>query len=174
MKGTVAVCLKEMVQKRGGRTAWEQVLAGAGYEPSQLFTMGEDVPDERCTALMGAAQQVLGLDGQGILDAFAHYWMCDFGPRVYVAFYDGKKNAKEFLLAMDNVHIVVTNTMTNARPPRFRCELPDERTMIMHYASPRGMVDLMIAFIKGVGAYYKEALQITKLGPDRVQIVFGG
>jgi hypothetical protein len=172
MKGTVAVCLKETIVKRAGASGWQAVLAGAGFPPETIFTMGEDVEDARITALMGAACTVLGLSQQAMFDAFAEYWMVEYGPRIYIAFYDGKRNAREFLETMDNVHIVVMNAMTHAKPPRFRCEWVADDTMIMHYASHRGLIDLMVSFIKGVAKYYREDLSVTKLGPDRVQIVF--
>jgi hypothetical protein len=172
MKGTVVVCLKEMVQKRGSREHWERVLREAGYDRNELFTMNEDVPDDRVTELMGATCKVMGWELQRTFDEFAEYWMCDYGPRIYIAFYDGKATAREFLATMDNVHIVVTNSMANARPPRFTYEWPNPHTMVMHYDSQRGLVDLMISFIKGVGKYYKEPLEITTLTPSTVQIVF--
>jgi hypothetical protein len=172
MKGTVVVCLKEMVHKRAGREAWERILTTAGFAANELFTMNEDVADDRVTALMGATCKVLGWDQQRTFDEFGEYWMVDYGPRIYIAFYDGKKNSREFLLTMDNVHIVVTNSMANARPPRFTYDMVDAKTMVMTYDSPRGMLDLMISFIKGVGKYYKENLQITKLPANKVQIVF--
>lgn len=172
MKGTVAVCLKETIHKKGGARTWNEVLAGAGIAPDTIFTMAEDVPDESIVALMESSARVMGWTLQQTFDEFAEYWMLEYGPRVYVAFFDGKKSAREFLETMDNVHIVVTNTMPNARPPRFRYEYVGERTMIMHYSSHRGMIDVMTAFIRGVGKYYKEDLKITKLGSDRVQIDF--
>jgi hypothetical protein len=172
MKGTVAVCLKETIQKKGRSGAWNEVLQGANFAPDTIFTMGEDVPDAGIVALMESSARVMGWTLQQTFDEFAEYWMVEYGPRVYVAFFDGKKNAREFLETMDNVHIVVTNTMPNARPPRFRYEYVGERTMIMHYSSHRGMIDVMTAFIRGVGIYYKEDLRITKLSADKVQIDF--
>jgi hypothetical protein len=161
-----------MVQKRYGRDKWEAILEGAGFPKFQLFTTTGDLPDQRITDLMASSCRVLGHHLQRVFDEFAEYWMCDFGPKVYIAFYDGKKNAKEFLLTMDNVHIVVTNAMANAAPPRFTCEWKNPKTLIMNYDSKRGLIDLMVSFIKGVGKYYKEDLKITKLGADKVEVVF--
>jgi hypothetical protein len=42
----------------------------------------------------------------------------------------------------------------------------------MTYNSRRGLIDIMIGLIKGVGKYYKENLKVTKLGPDKVEIKF--
>ncbi len=172
MKGTVAVCLKETVIKKGGEKAWEEILTKAGFGPETLFTMGEDVPDGSIVSLMESCSKVMGWSMQDTFDEFGEYWMLEYGPRVYVAFFDGKRSSREFLETMDNVHVVVTNTMSNARPPRFRHEYVNDSTMIMHYASHRGMIDVMVGFIRGVGKYYKEELKITKLGPEKVQIEF--
>lgn len=42
----------------------------------------------------------------------------------------------------------------------------------MEYKSHRNLIDFMIGLIKGVGKYYHEELQITKLAANRVRIVF--
>jgi len=42
----------------------------------------------------------------------------------------------------------------------------------MKYISKRGLIDFMVGLIKGVGKYYREDLKVTKLGNDRVKIVF--
>jgi hypothetical protein len=46
------------------------------------------------------------------------------------------------------------------------------KTLIMHYKSHRGLIDFMVGLIKGVGKYFKENLQVRKLGDKRVEIVF--
>ena len=80
--------------------------------------------------------------------------------------------AQDFLLDMDNVHVQMTRVMENARPPRFRYEWQDDKTLIMHYQSHRGMVDFLVGLARGVGQYYNQDLRVTKLGSDKVRIIF--
>jgi hypothetical protein len=68
--------------------------------------------------------------------------------------------------------VAMTKSVPNASPPRFEYQWTDARTLVMIYRSERGLVDLVVGLAKGVGTYYGEPLEVTKLGPDRVQIVF--
>jgi hypothetical protein len=107
-----------------------------------------------------------------VADAFGDYWVNEYSQRIYRVYYDGCKMAKEFLLKMDSVHVASTRNMPNAHPPRFEYEWKDDKTLIMHYKSPRGLIDFMVGLIKGVAKYYKEDLKITELDDKRVEIVF--
>ena len=80
--------------------------------------------------------------------------------------------AKDFLLKMDKAHFDSTKMLEGARPPRFDYEWVGPKTLIMHYKSQRGLIDIMVGLIKGVGKYFKENLQVRKLDDKRVEIVF--
>ncbi len=86
--------------------------------------------------------------------------------------YNGKLRSKELLLKMDSVHDSVTKNIQNAHPPRFEYEWKDSRTMIMRYKSNRGLIDILLGLVKGVGKYYKEDLKVTKLSNDKLQVIF--
>jgi hypothetical protein len=105
-------------------------------------------------------------------DAFGDYWSTVYAPKIYGAFYDTAKSAREFLLKMDDVHTIMTSTVSDAHPPRFEYEWKDDKTLIMKYKSRRGLIDFVVGLAKGVGKYYKEDLNATKLGDDRVKITF--
>jgi hypothetical protein len=105
-------------------------------------------------------------------DAFGDYWVNVFSQKIYKSYYVKHKNARNFLLDMDNVHVIMTKTMANAKPPRFTYEWMDKNTLIMNYRSVRGLIDFLVGLIKGVGKYYKEDLQVTKIGANKVRIIF--
>ncbi|MCP4721028.1 MAG: hypothetical protein GY860_16360 [Desulfobacteraceae bacterium] len=75
-------------------------------------------------------------------------------------------------MAMDALHVSLTKTIKNAKPPRFEYEWQRENTLIMHYKSHRGLIDFAVGLVKGVGIFYHESLQLKKLGINRIQIVF--
>ena len=116
--------------------------------------------------------ETLNLSREQVADAFGDYWVNDYSQKVYGHLYKIHKNAKDFLMAMDKVHYDLTKKMENARPPRFEYEQIDDKTLIMHYKSQRGMIDFMIGLIKGVGKFYNENLEVEKLSEDKVKIVF--
>jgi hypothetical protein len=62
--------------------------------------------------------------------------------------------------------------MKNAHPPRFDYTWKNEKTLIMHYKSQRGLIDFAVGLIKGVGKFYHENLRVAKVGSDQIEIVF--
>ncbi len=115
---------------------------------------------------------VLGISQEQVFDAFGEYWMCSYAPQIYSVYYRNVNSAKDFLLNMDKVHCDTTKSLKDATPPRFEYEWRDEKTLVMKYKSERGLIDLMVSLIKGVGKYFKEDLKIRKLGNDKVEVVF--
>jgi hypothetical protein len=59
-----------------------------------------------------------------------------------------------------------------AHPPRFDYDWKNEKTLVITYKSPRGLVDFLIGLIHGVGKYFHEELMTTKLSADKVEVIF--
>jgi hypothetical protein len=172
MKGVIVNCLAELVKEKFGEDKWEEALEKAGLNKRTAFLATEDVDDQLVLKVINAVCEILNISLQQAADAFGEYWMCNFAPKVYKVYYDGVNSAKDFLMRMDYVHQVSTKNIPDARPPRFEYEWIDEKTLIMKYNSKRGLIDFMVGLIKGVGKYYKEDLQVTKLSNESVKIVF--
>jgi len=158
MKGVICKCLQELVVEKFGKDKWEAILEKAGLPKNKVFTNVENVEDAQVLKLIDATCKVLGITPQQAADAFGEY--------------KEAKNAKDFLLKMDSVHERTAKSVPGAQPPRFKYQQKDDKTLVMIYKSKRGLIDIMIGLIKGVGKYYKENLTVTKLGPDRVEIKF--
>ena len=77
------------------------------------------------------------------------------------------------ILGMDKIHVQMTATIRNARPPRFDYQWKDERTLIVTYKSFRGMIDIYRGLVLGVGKLFNEPLRARKLDNTQVEIVFG-
>jgi hypothetical protein len=105
-------------------------------------------------------------------DAFGDYWVNVYSQKMYSSYYNKNKTAKGFLSNMDDIYVKMTQTIENARPPRFEYEWKDDKTLIMHYQSHRGLIDFVVGLVKGVGKFYKENLEVKKLGPSKIQVVF--
>lgn len=175
MKGVIACCLADLVQTKFGKDKWETILVKSGLNPTTKFLCTQDIPDEAIMSVVQNTCDVLGITLTQAADAFGDYWVNDFATKVYKAyypFYPEDKSAKGFLLNMDSVHKMVTRNVPNAHPPRFEYEWKSDNTLIMHYKSARGLVDFLVGLIKGVGRFYNEELNVTKLGPDKVEVVF--
>lgn len=171
MKGTIAKCLEGLVKSKGGEAAWKQVLTTAGLPDHTLFTTTSAVADADVGKLVASAAKTLGISEQDAIDAFGFHWSTVYAPGIYGVYFERAKSAKAFLLSLDDVHVAMTKKVPDAAPPRFRYE-DKGNELVMHYASPRGMVGFMPGLIRGVAAYFKEKVEVRTEG-NSVHVVFG-
>jgi hypothetical protein len=143
MKGTIVVCLEQLVTTKFGIEKWKEALRRAGMPESRTFTMLCDVDDTDAMRIMRSLSQVVSLSMEQTMDAFGEYWSTVYAPNVYGAYFSGAKTARELLLQLDHIHEVMTKSSHSTRPPRFRYEWKEENLLVMHYQSPRGLVALM-------------------------------
>ena len=172
MKGVIPDCLEKLVKSKFGKDKWEDSLEAVELPRHTSFLATEDIPDEAVLKVVGSVCKVLNITLPQAADAFGDFWVNDYAPKIYNVYYQQSNSAKEFLLNMDNVHNIVTQNIPNAHPPRFTYNWENDKTLVMTYNSSRGLIDFLVGLIKGVGKYYKEDLQVTKLGNDEVQIIF--
>ena len=172
MKGVIVSCLQELVTNKFGRDKWEAALVQAGLAKTTTFLATDDVDDSAVLKVVGAVCSVLNISLSQAADAFGEYWTCSYAPRIYKAYYQGVKSAKDFLLKMDDIHRQTTSSIPNAKPPRFEYEWENDKTLIMKYKSHRNLIDFLVGLAKGVGKYYKENLSVSKISDDKVKIVF--
>ncbi len=171
MKGTILVCLKELVEKRFGKATWDRAMAEAAV-PHQLFLAHTDVPDATVTALLGALSKISGLPAKALLDAFGDYWANDYATRVYAAHYRQHETAMAFLLSVDGLHKSMTRTIPNAHPPRFTYEVKGEKSFVMSYDSPRKLAGLVPGLVRGVARRYGTTCTVRELPGDRFEVTF--
>ena len=172
MKGTIVRCLEELVVTQFGEDKWQKSLEDAGIKSSRIFLPFEDVEDSVVMKLVTAVCKNLNISLSQAADAFGDYWVNVYSQKLYPQYYAKHKTARDFLLDMDAVHVAMTKTIKDAKPPRFDYEWKSEDTLIMHYRSHRGLIDFAVGLVKGVGKFYNESLRVTKLGSDKIEIVF--
>jgi hypothetical protein len=171
MKGTIVKCLEELITTQFGKEKWEAILEGAGMSASTVIWPLSDIPDTQVLKLVEAACDNLDISPAEAADAFGDYWVNVYSQKMYPLYYARSQTARDFLLDMDNVHGEMTRRMERARPPRFDYEWEDDRTLIIHYKSDRGLLDFAVGLVKGVGRYYGENLRVSKSEPDQVRVV---
>jgi hypothetical protein len=172
MKGVIVICLEELVKEKFGEDKWKDALGSSGLDRETTFLVTEDIDDIVVLKVIHSLCKILNISLIQAADAFGDYWINVFAPRIYQPYYDGVNSSKAFLSNMDRVHISTTKILPDAHPPRFEYDWKNDRTLVMTYKSKRGLIDFMIGLIKGVGKYFKEDLKVTKLGDDKVEIVF--
>ncbi|HOP07090.1 MAG TPA: heme NO-binding domain-containing protein [candidate division Zixibacteria bacterium] len=172
MKGTIIKCLQDLVTDKYGQEEWKAAIEDAGLRRNTIFMPISDIDDESVLAIITAVCTRQKLSLAEISNIFGDYWVNVYSQVMYKQFFQRHSTARQFILAMDDVHVNMTRTMANARPPRFDYEWKDDCTLHMTYKSHRGLIDLMVGLIKGVGRYYGESLGVTLVSRNIVQIVF--
>lgn len=172
MKGVIFNALKEMMEEKFGKEKWESVLAKSGIEKETSVLATDNILDERIIRIINSICGELKIDLKTAGEAFGEYWMCHYAPKIYSAFFVGANSAKDFLLKMDKVHLMVTQNIEGANPPRFEYEWLNDKTLLMTYKSKRNLMEIFVGLVKGVGKYYKENLDVTSAGRNKVRIIF--
>jgi hypothetical protein len=172
MKGTIVMAVREMIQEKYGKDAWTKSLLAAGIDKEPVIAPSSVMDDMVVVNVIKGICRTVGCTMQQFADMFGDYWVNNYAQRMYKSFFLGSKCAKDFLLKMDTVHVNVTRAFPGSTPPRFDYEWKDNRTLIMTYKSPRGMMELFMGLIKGVGKHYGENLQVRRISPNQVEVVF--
>ncbi len=174
MKGTIIVCLRDMLAGQYGQTPeqWKDLMAAAGLDRNRVILLSTDVDDASALALFAEAQRRYFKSHEELADAYGNYWSVIYAPRIYTSVYKGVMSARQFLLKLDKVHVQVTQTMENARPPRFQYEERPGGELVVHYLSPRGLVHLYAGLARGIGNYFDEKLEVKVMDESRVSILF--
>lgn len=174
MKATMTNCLAELVETRFGKDKWSAILLDSGLQSSaSAFRLpSSDIPEEQVAKLLGSTLRVLGINTQQAADAFGEYWCCTYAPRLYGVVVQRFKSAREMILGLDHIHILMTATLASSRPPRFDYRWESDNTLNVTHNSQRNLIDVYIGVVKGVGAYFREELVVTKLSSRHVKIVF--
>ncbi len=172
MKGAIVQCLGDLAKSSFGNDKWEDSLEKAGMSRKSFFMPLQNVEDEKVLKLIDSLCKVANITPAQAANAFGDYWVNIYAPKIYGMYFKGPTSAKELIKKMDSVHATVTANMENAHPPRFEYDWKDDKTLILKYKSQRGLIDILVGLIKGVGKYYKEDLKVSKISSDKVQIVF--
>ncbi len=73
---------------------------------------------------------------------------------------------------MDQVHIEMTQSVPNARPPRFDYAWRDPKTLQVKYKSTRPLIAIFVGLARGVGKHFGEQLDVRVVSDDTVEIRF--
>ncbi|MCC5943562.1 MAG: heme NO-binding domain-containing protein [Bernardetiaceae bacterium] len=172
MKGTIHRCLGEMITEQFGESKWQEVLKATALPEDYRFTKTEDIDEHQSLQLITNSSTILKKPLSEIFDLFGVYWVCHYAPREYKFWYIGLKDAKDFILKLDNIHSLVGKHFNKAKPPNFIYTEENKYTLLVQYKSKRNLIDLYISLVKGVATYFKEDIEIEKLSESEIRLTF--
>lgn len=166
------LALRDMVWKSFGWTGWEEVLEQAGLIKHCPFLASADIEDVIVMKIFDAVCEVLQLQRGQVAEMYTDFWIGTYTPRIFPTYYHRARNAREFLLNLNETHRDMAKIISGSRPPRFEYQWKDGRTLIMTYHSHREMIDFFAAFAKGVGRWYNEDMETRPMGNGSIEIEF--
>jgi len=180
-------CIKEVVVNGYGEPAWNTILKKADIEENKKILMFDDVPKEQILSIISAIIDTTGLSIDDVAEQFGLHWVNVVSNRAYGRFYKNESSARDLILNLNAIHQQVIEKMTQSiemvsfegvhelkkpQPPVFEFEWEDQNRLIVTYLSHRGLVDIFIGCVKGVGVYYNEDLKTYKISDSKVMIDF--
>ena len=152
MKGIIFSVLQEYAEKRHGDRGREAFRSATGLA-APLAT--SDYPDEKAVAAVGVLAELSGKKPEEVLADFGRYFVAEspMVEKTYAPYFRGAKDARDFLLKMDSVHVQATKTLPGAAPPRFEYEDRGSE-LVMIYRSKRKLCALLKGLIEGAGLRY--------------------
>jgi hypothetical protein len=172
MKAIIVRAISDLVKEKFGRDKWEEILEKSGYPKGYYFLTSQDIDDGKVMGIIGSTCEVLNAPLETVIDLFGIYWVETFAPKFYKDLFKKFSSARDMLTKMNSIHTMIVQNNVNARPPAIEYNWTDKNTLIMTYKSDRGLIDLFVALIKGVGVYFKEQLEITKMNDRNVKVTF--
>ncbi|MDY6821877.1 MAG: heme NO-binding domain-containing protein [Deferribacterota bacterium] len=170
MKALIINCIRDLVRDKFGANMYKDIAEKVGLEDKNYLN-NVDIDDETFKKLIDELSKSSKLSVKQIFDAFGDYWVNVFSQKYFKSYYRTYKNAKDFLMAMDKIHLNVVNTYGGSTPPRFSFK-ENGNKLIIHYNSKRNLIDLLISLIKGVAKYYNQMINVNKIDNKTIEVEF--
>ncbi len=163
MKGIVFTHFMEMVEETFGFEVVDQLLEETDLPSGGAYTAVGTYDHSEMVALVFKLSEVSKTGVDKLLKVFGKYLFGQFA-KSYAHFFEGSKNAFDFLLSIENyIHVEVLKLYPDAELPKFETSIIDEgKTLKMVYSSERRMGDLAQGLIESALDHYQEEAMIRR------------
>jgi len=164
--------LEEMTIKNYGSKCWEDALKYVGKARDYRFSIQENVEEGLWSKLMQAVVIQTKKTAEEIQKKYSDYWIKEYTQELYGAFYMGAETTRDFVERLDFIHLGTTNHIENATPPRFNYEWESDMELIIEYNSDRGLLDLMIDYLKSLDERMNCQTYVEKVDVNKLKLIF--
>ena len=171
MYGLVNQAIQGLVTDNYGVDTWNLIKSKAGV--TEDVFLGNNIYDDKVTYdLASAAAEVLKISVDDVLSAFGKYWVLNIGKEKYSALMNsGGDNLSDFLLRLPNFHSRVMLVYPEIKPPEFKVQKVDERTIILNYYSTRiGLTAFMSGLISGLSEFFGTPCKVRHVSSEVTDI----
>ncbi|KAI1292795.1 Guanylate cyclase soluble subunit beta-1 [Halotydeus destructor] len=155
MYGFVNHALELLVVRNFGNEVWDQIKKEADVEMEGSFLVRIIYDDAITYNLVGAAEKVLKIPANEILELFGRLFFefCQESGYDKILQVLGA-TPRDFLQNLDALHDHLATIYPGMRAPSFRCtERPEDGALVLHYYSERpGLESIVIGIVKAVAS----------------------
>jgi hypothetical protein len=160
MKGVIFNLVEEVIIGRFGEDTWDTLLDEAGLDGA--YTSLGSYPDEQLFALVGAASNQLGVDGDAVVRLLGQEAIPLLADR-YPMFFEPHTTTRAFLLTLnDIIHPEVRRLYPGADVPTFGFNDDGADALVITYHSARKLCALAEGFILGAAGHYGEEVAVEQ------------
>ncbi len=158
MKGTIVSAWIKTSRKLFGDSLVDEALSAVGMNPQKIFKPTEDIEDSYARGFVDVIAKRLGKSANDIWEEIGMDNILTFSED-YPGFFK-YKNLYSFLKAMYDIHVVVTERISGAKPPILGMKAISGRVAEMTYESQRGMFGYFHGMLKGAAKYFNESINV--------------
>jgi hypothetical protein len=164
MYGLVNKAVQELVCSKFGAETWERIKQKAGVD-IDVFISHESYDDAITYRLVGAATEILGVEGAVVLETFGEHWVTVTAEEGYGELMRASGDSlPDFLVNLPNFHARVKLLFPNLHPPTFKVSDLTESTLHLHYYSHRpGLAPFVVGLVRGLGQRFNTPVTTTLL-----------
>ncbi|MFA5523493.1 MAG: heme NO-binding domain-containing protein [Tissierellales bacterium] len=159
MKGTIVSAWIKTSRKIYGDSLVNEAMTAVGLNPNKIFKPTEDVEDSYARGFVDVIAKKLGKSANDTWGEIGMDNILTFSHD-YPGFFK-YKNLYSFLKAMYDIHVVVTERISGAKPPILGIKAIKGNVAEMTYESQRGMFGYFNGMLMGAAKYYNENIDVN-------------
>ena len=166
MKGVVFTEFLEMVDQAFSPEITESIVMDSNLASGGAYTTVGTYDHGEIIALVGALSAKTQQAVPDLVKAFGQHLFNTF-VKVHPDFFVGSSNAYDFLEKVDSyIHVEVRKLYPDADLPTLTCNRPDPSTLVIDYASERGLADLAHGLIEACVSHFGESVKLERTDLD--------
>lgn len=169
MYGLINRAIEELVRSSGDPSLWDAVRARADVDID--YFEGMVVYDDDVTQrLITAAAHELDTTADDLLERFGRYWIVYTGAEGWGPILDGHgSSVVEVLQNLDDLHLRISSSMPELRPPRFEVtnHSPD-RIDVRYHSDRQGLAAMVTGLLRGLAERFDEDWHVAQVGERSV------
>jgi len=165
MKGIIYAELLGFLDKKGGPSFTEQVLAEAELPHGGVFSRVSRYPWEQAVQVVSSASRISGADANSLCEEFGQFLFGRFTV-LYEEIVNRYPSAEEMLDHVeDHIHEEVRVLYPGASPPRVSSR-KDADCFVVEYSSHRPFAHIAFGLVQGCMKHFGDTRTISWMDPD--------